>query len=137
VTASLLTRAVLALVCVACAVWLFTGLAPVRDQAEAIKLVSGASKPSPATVDRADALLRDAAASTASREPLLRRAELFLFAGRNAEAAFDALAVVREEPENVEGWTVVAHAAGDDDPALAARARARIRVLSPRVPAAR
>lgn len=132
-TASLLTRAVLAVACVACAAWLFTGLGPVRDQAAAIDLVSGPSKPSPATVDRADELLRDAAASTSSREPDLRRAELFLFAGRNAEAARAALAVVREEPHNVEGWTVLSHAA-IDDPALEARARARLRVLSPPVP---
>lgn len=136
-TASLLTRAVLALVCVACAVWLITGLAPIRDQAEAVALVTGPAKPSPATVDRADALLRDAASSTPSREPDLRRAELFLFAGRNAEAARAALAVVREEPDNVEGWTVLSHAAGRDDPVLAERARARLRVLSPRVPPVR
>lgn len=135
-TTSLLTRAALAVACVACAAWLFNGLTPLRDQAAAIALVSGPSKPSPATVDRADALLRDAAASTSSREPDLRRAELFLFAGRNAEAARAALAVVREEPENVEGWTVLSHAAATDDPALAARARARLRVLSPWVPPA-
>lgn len=133
-TASLLTRAVLAVACLACAAWLFSGLAPLRDQAAAIALVSGPAKPSPATVDRADALLRDAAASTPSREPDLRRAELFLFAGRNTAAARAALAVVREEPENVEGWTVVAQAAARDNAALAARARARLRVLSPPVP---
>jgi hypothetical protein len=137
VTGSLLTRAVLAVACVACAAWLFAGLGPVRDQAAAVELVSGPRVPSPATVDRADELLRDAAASTSSREPDLRRAELFLFAGRNAAAARAALGVVREEPENVEGWTVLSHAAATDDPALAARARARLRVLSPRVPPAR
>jgi hypothetical protein len=137
VTGSALTRAVLAVACVASAAWLFAALAPVRDQAAAVELVSGPSKPSPATVDRADELLRDAAASTPSREPALRRAELFLFAGRTAAAARAALAVVRAEPDNVEGWTVVAQAAARDDPALAARARARLRVLSPRVPPAR
>lgn len=133
-TGSLLMRAVLAVACVACAAWLFAGLAPVRDQAAAVELVSGPAKPSPATVDRADELLRDAAAASRSREPDLRRAELFLFAGRNAAAARAALGVVREEPDNVEGWTVLSHAAAADDPALTARARARIRVLSPRVP---
>ena len=133
-TASRLTRAVLSVACVASATWLFAGLGPVRDQAAAVALVNGPSKPSPPTVDRADELLCDAAASTASREPDLRRAELFLFAGRNADAARAALAVVREEPDNVEGWTVLSHAAATGDRPLAARARARLRVLSPQVP---
>ena len=67
----------------------------------------------------------------------MRRAELLLFARRDAAAARVALGVVREEPANVEAWTVLAQAAAAGDPALAARARARFRALSPRVARAR
>jgi predicted Zn-dependent protease len=137
VTVSLLTRAVLAVACVACAAWLVAGLAPVRDQAAALSLVSGRRAPSPSTVDRADQLLREAAAATRSPEPDLRRAELFLVLRRDAAAARLASGVVHDEPDNREGWVVLAQATAASDPALAARARARLRALSPPVGPAR
>lgn len=130
---TLLARGVPALLCLAVAAWLAAGLGPVRDEAKAVALVNGPRAPSPATVDRAERLLVRASDATSSREPDLRRAELLLFADRDAAAARVALTVVRDEPDNVEGWTVLAQAAPGTDPALAARARARLRVLSPRV----
>jgi Flp pilus assembly protein TadD len=41
---------------------------------------------------------------------------------------------VAAEPENVEAWALLASAAARLDPALAARARARVRELAPPVP---
>jgi hypothetical protein len=138
VTAPLLTRAVLICASLACIAWLAAGLGPVRDQAAATEMVNGPRAPSTATIDRALELLREAAAATRSREPDLRRAELLLFARRDAAAVPVALAIVREEPANGEAWGVLAlAAAAAGDPALAARARARARTLSPPVPAAR
>lgn len=134
---ALLARALLLCGSLACAAWLAAGLGPVRDQAAAIELVSRPRAPAPATVDRAERLLRRAAAATRSREPDLRRAELLVFARRDAAAVRVALGIVRDEPANAEAWTVLARAAAAGDPALAARARARFRALSPRVPAAR
>jgi hypothetical protein len=134
---TLLARGLLLCGSLACAAWLAAGLGPVRDQAAAVALVSGPRAPAPATVDRSERLLRRAAAATRSREPDLRRAQLLLFAGREAAAVRVALGVVRDEPANAEAWTVLARAATVGDPALAARARARFRALNPQVPAAR
>jgi predicted Zn-dependent protease len=120
----------------ACVAWLAAGLGPVRDQAAAIALVSGPRAPSPTAVDRAERLLSRAAAATRSREPDLRRAQLLLLAGRAAAAVRVALGVVRDEPANAEAWMVLARAAAAGDPALAARARARLRALIRQVPAA-
>jgi len=50
-------------------------------------------------------------------------------------AAVDALRrAVAAEPENVEAWALLASAAAQLDPALAARSRARVRALAPPVP---
>jgi hypothetical protein len=132
-----LARALLLCGVLACAAWLAGELGPVRDEAAAIALVSGPSPRSPATIDRAERLLSRAAAATRSREPDLRRAQLLLFAGREAGAVRVALAVVRDEPANAEAWMVLARAAAAGDPTLAARARARFRALIRQVPAAR
>jgi predicted Zn-dependent protease len=48
---------------------------------------------------------------------------------RGAVAAIER--VTRAEPENIEAWGLLASAAQRTDPALAARARARARALSP------
>jgi hypothetical protein len=134
---ALVGRGVGAVLCLVVAAWLASGLAPVRDQAAAVALVTGPRAPSPATVDRAERLLVKAAGATSSHEPDVRRAELLLFARRDQAAARVALDLVRVEPANVEGWTVLAQAAAASDPALAARARAHFRALSPRVAPAR
>ena len=55
--------------------------------------------------------------------------------GGDAEGAVRLLQdVVRDEPENAEGWLLLARAAGERDPALADRAMARVRALAPEVP---
>ena len=67
------------------------------------------------------------------------RADLFegvlLAREGNRPGAIAALRrAVAAEPENVEAWALLASAAAKLDPALAARARARVRVLAPPVP---
>jgi hypothetical protein len=59
------------------------------------------------------------------------RAGLSLRRGRSDEARQTLLDVVRREPENLEAWTAIAIGFARTDPALADRARAAIRRLSP------
>ena len=51
-------------------------------------------------------------------------------------ATRDLQAVVAGEPENLEAWSLLARAAEQADPGLAARASARARELAPSVPPA-
>ena len=135
---TLLARALLLCGAVACAAWLAGELGPVRDEAAAVELTRPAGRRASATdLDRANRLLARAAASTRSREPDLRRAQLLMFARREAPAVRVLVGIVRAEPDNAEAWGVLAQAAAGSDPALAARARARFRALSPSVPPAR
>ena len=55
--------------------------------------------------------------------------------GVAAGATRTALRVVRAEPASIEAWGVIALVNERRDPALAARARAALRRLSPPVPA--
>ena len=55
-------------------------------------------------------------------------------AGRTREAIAVLRRTVAAEPENLEAWALLARAARTEDPALAARARARQRELAPPVP---
>ena len=65
----------------------------------------------------------------------LLRARLALQRGDAAGATRTALRVVRAEPANLEAWGVIALVNERRAPALAARARAALRRLSPPVPA--
>ena len=85
-------------------------------------------------VDEALGLLRGAAGRTADATPLLRAAELQLFAGRNEAALADARSVARREPRNARAWLVIAQAAGrlgDSAGETAARERLAELVASP------
>ncbi|HYM57181.1 MAG TPA: hypothetical protein VES79_04395 [Solirubrobacteraceae bacterium] len=135
---ALFARALLLCGSLACAAWLAGELGPVRDELAALELTRPAGRrASAADLDRANRLLAQAAASTRSREPDLRRAELLVFARRDAPAVRVLVGIVRAEPANAEAWGALARAAAGSDPALAARARARFRALSPSVPTAR
>jgi predicted Zn-dependent protease len=85
----------------------------------------------PADADRAQALLDDAAGRTSDTTPLLREAQLMLFAKRPADAIAAARRATREEPDNAQAWLLLAQAAAQDDPALAAAARRRLGELVP------
>jgi cytochrome c-type biogenesis protein CcmH/NrfG len=109
--------------------WLVQSLGPVRDQKAGLAAVTGKDG-----VDRAYRLLEDAAAHTRSTAPELNLAQLDAFTKQPARAIPRLRAVVAREPKNYEAWVLLAQTARTVDPALAARARARARELSPPVP---
>ena len=88
-----------------------------------------------ATVARAGDLLRADRRLNPDRRPDLYEAVVLGRAGRTREAIAVLRRAVAAEPENLEAWALLARAAGSEDPALAARARARQRELAPPVPA--
>ena len=121
------------LVVVAAAVVAFVllagGLRTARDIERGAALVERGER-----VDEALGLLRGAAGRTADATPLLRAAELQLFAGRNEAALADARSVARREPRNARAWLVIAQAAGrlgDSAGETAARERLAELVASP------
>jgi Flp pilus assembly protein TadD len=79
---------------------------------------------------RAPALLQRAAERTADTTPLLREAQLQLFAERPQDALAPARTAARREPENAQAWLLLAQAAErTGDAALAREARARVSEL--------
>ena len=83
----------------------------------------------PADAPRAQRLLQDAAARTSDTTPLLREAQLMLFADRRRDAIEAARRATREEPENAQAWLLLSQAAADSDGRLAAEAQRRLRIL--------
>jgi hypothetical protein len=79
----------------------------------------------------AEEILRDIAGRTPSSEPELILARATLFDSRPREAAALLRDVVEREPENHEGWSLLAIALERIDPSAARRARARALELSP------
>ena len=103
-----------------------------RDVDRAAALIEAGRAPD--RVDEALALLRGAAARTADTTPLVRAAELQLFAGNHRAALAEAQAAARREPENARAWLVTAQAAaqlGDEPLEAAARRRLSELVASP------
>ncbi len=88
----------------------------------------------PGAVARADDLLRTDRRLNPDRRPDLYEAVVLGRAGRTGEAIAILRRTVAAEPENLEAWGLLARAARMEDPALAARARARQRELAPPVP---
>jgi predicted Zn-dependent protease len=98
-----------------------------RDVERAAALADGGG---PARVDEALGLLRRAAARTDDTTPVLRAAQLQLFAGRNEAALAAAREATRREPENAPAWLLTAQAAGRlGDAPLEAAARRRLAEL--------
>jgi predicted Zn-dependent protease len=108
------------------AVWLASGLRPVRDEAAGLAAVRS-------DTGRAYELLERAAQRTRSTGPDVRLAQLDAFTERPDRAVRRLKSVVRREPENHEAWVLLAQNARTVEPALAARAMARARALSPPV----
>jgi len=108
------------------AVWLASGLRPVRDEAAGLAAVR-------TDTGRAYELLERAAQRTRSTGPDVRLAQLDAFTERPDRAVRRLKSVVRREPENHEAWVLLAQNARTVEPALAARAMARARALSPPV----
>ena len=101
------------------------------DEGKAIAFAS--PSPSPADARRAQSALDDAEALSSDATPDIYRAIVLGRAGQRARAAAVLEDVVRREPENVEAWGWLEAATRGRDPALAARARARLKELNPRV----
>jgi Flp pilus assembly protein TadD len=79
---------------------------------------------------RAARLLQGAARRTADTTPLLREAQLHLFARRPQDALAPAREAARREPDNAQAWLLLAQAAERTGDAAAIRAaRARISAL--------
>ena len=125
-----MTRALLVVAAVLAALWLASGLRPVRDERAGLAAAR-------TDTDRAYRLLDRAADRSRSTGPELRLAQLDAFTKRPDRAVRRLQAIVRAEPENLDAWVLLARTARTVDPALAARAQARARALSPPVPVAR
>jgi predicted Zn-dependent protease len=127
-------RAGIVVLAVAAIAWLGAGLAATRAQDDLSHLVAVTEHPTARQIARAADLRRDAERWVPGRRPSLLEATLRGKAGDVAGAVRLLQQVVRDEPENGEAWLLLAQAARDRDPALAERARARVRVLAPDVP---
>jgi len=120
----------LAVVAAAAIVWLALGFRASRFEARGIDL---ATRPKPLVAPSLRALI-DAEANNADSRPILLKGELFIFAGQPRRAIAPLEEVVRREPENFEGWRLLANAAAaSGDKGLAARAGAHATALSPPV----
>ena len=101
-------------------------------QLDAIAFASSGA-PGPGEVARAEDLLRADRRLNPDRRPDLYEAVVLGRAGRTRDAIAVLRRTVAAEPENLEAWALLARAALSQDPALAARARARQRALAPPV----
>ena len=117
-------------------VFLFVGaLGPVRDQKAGLAAITAKDGRTPEQrVARSYRLLGEAAAHTRSTVPEINLAQLDAYAKHPERGLPRLRSVVAREPENYEAWAALAFNARTVDPALAARARARARRLSPPVP---
>lgn len=124
----MIARLVVVAAAVAAIVVLTGQLRTARDVDRAAALIKAGRAPD--RVDDALSLLRGAAARTADTTPLVRAAELQLFAGNHREALAEAQAAARREPENARAWLVTAQAAAQlGDETLEAAARRRLSEL--------
>lgn len=81
--------------------------------------------------DRAAERLTDAQLFNSDSSWELLRASYYLLDGRGEKAAEIAEAMVRDEPANVEAWSVVREATRLHDPGRSAQAAAELRRLDP------
>jgi predicted Zn-dependent protease len=116
-------RGLLALVALAAAAWLASGLAGAVDEARARR--TGLDP------GRAAALLDGARRGRPDGTVLPLEAAVLVRQGRAARAAALLRPLLREEPDNVTGWAVLSLALARSDPRGAAAARARAQALAP------
>lgn len=122
----------LLLAAAAAVAWLALGLRSASLEASGAAVATGpASGLTPARVSRALDELERADDALPRRDPAVLRARLLERTGRRPQALAILRRLVAEEPENSRYWIAVARTARRADPALAARARARLRELSP------
>jgi len=133
---SLPMRALVALAALAAIGWMALGLRAtnalqagehVRDVAAARGGVSDAE------FERARDDLARAREHAPDADALLVEAELLTRTGRDSDAVPILERLVREEPENIDGWFLLAAATEENDSARSAEAARRGRALSPLV----
>ena len=126
----MIERIAVAVVALACAAWLAVSFTAARAE----------SQLRDATFAKPDVARATRLAETASRfSPGVRRilylGQIELRAGEARKAVALGRQAVGQEPGNAEAWLLLSNAAAKTDPALAARAAARLRELVPPVPA--
>jgi predicted Zn-dependent protease len=130
-SASVAARALLALVAVCVIAWMALSFRNDRlvQSAEEVS-----ARPAPAAAEVQDALadLDRAATLSFDRGTIAGlEAALHVREGRLDRAAAAAEGLVREEPENADGWALLAAFTRESDPARSAEARAKLRELDP------
>ena len=125
-------RVLLCAICAIPLVFLALQVRSVRLEQEAIDLVE-AEQPSAGDVERADDLLERAGDYSPTSEPELRRAELYAFRKRPAEAVELVREITTDEPDHLPAWILLARTADQaGETELAREARERVRELNPR-----
>jgi len=132
------TRVFLMVAAVAAIAWLSTGLRAAREENRASAIVGDSSLPLGTRANRSSRLFERARRFNADTRPILLEAGVLRFVEAQRPRAVRLIRqVLQREPENVYAWNLLARVTERADPALAARARARVQALSPRVPEAR
>jgi predicted Zn-dependent protease len=125
-------RALLLLLCIPAVVFLGLQLHSVRLDESALDVIQGKSA-NAAEVARAQRLLERAGEHNPTSEPEFRKAQLLSFAGRPAQAVAVLRAIVRDEPDHLPAWILLARVADESgDATLAEQARDRAQALNPR-----
>lgn len=127
--------ALLACAVLVCA-WFALGAVQTHAYNRATALAAQAGRPSSALTTTILGLLDTASTLNPDRDVALLRSQALTRAGDNAAALRTARAVARDEPLNIDAWTVLGFAAQPTDPALAGAAHKRELMLAPPVPAA-
>jgi hypothetical protein len=128
-------RTALVLLALAAGGWLVVQERAAHAQQELDAIAFGPPAKEPAAeLARARPLLRTYRRLNPDRRPDLDEAILLGRAGRDTDAVAVLRRTVAAEPESLEAWALLARVAQKVDPALAARARDRLRVLAPPVP---
>jgi len=123
-------RIAVAALALLCAGWLAVSFTAARAEDE----LRAATFATP-DVARATKLADTASRFTPGVRRILYLGEIELRAGDARKAIALGRQAVGQEPENAEAWLLLTNAAAKADPALAARAAARLRELVPPVPA--
>lgn len=129
----MISRLVLMILAAAALAWCILGLRATHLENSAGNALRGLGDKSPQHIARARWLLHRAADLSSDRQPEIRELQLLLLAGRAREALALSRRLAAAEPGNGIAWLGVAAAAERLDPRLAARARDRLRRLSPPV----
>src|SRR4051794_15661270 len=126
----MIERVVVAVLALACAAWMAVAFSAARAEDQLRGVTFGTPD-----VPRAEKLAGDAARVTPGVRRLILLGQVQLRAGDARAAVATGREAAGQEPENAEAWLLISRAAARTDPALAARAAARVRTLVPAVPA--